>query len=286
VIDLERVLAAKLPSVRSSWDADDVILYHLGLGAGSRPADRSELAYVYEPVLQVLPTYAVIPAFAWLPPADEIDGLDVDPALLLHGEQELELVEPLPPAGEVETTGRVAHVWDKGSGAIVVFEGTSRDVESGRTLFVNRFSCFVRGEGGFGGEAGPAASGSAPSRRPDAEACLPTLPQQALLYRLNGDKNPLHADPAFAALGGFDQPILHGLCTYGMACKAAVDTLLDGDVARVVAYRARFAGVVFPGETLVVRLWDEGDAILLTVHAKGRESLVISNASMTLRSEA
>ena len=115
---------------------------------------------------------------------------------------------------------------------------------------------------------------------------MPTLPQQALLYRLSGDKNPLHAVPAYAALGGFDQPILHGLCTYGMACKAAVDTLLEGDVTRVAAYRARFSGVVFPGETLAVRLWNQGDAVLLTVHAHERGSLVISNATISLRSQA
>lgn len=285
MIDLKRVLDAELPSARSSWDTDDVILYHLGIGAGARPGDPSELDYVFEPALKILPSYAVIPAFEWLPAVDEVDGLDIDPALLLHGEQELELAGPLPPAGEVETTGRVAHVWDKGSGALVVFEATSRDAATGRTLFVNRFSTFVRGEGGFGGEPGPMAGAQPPDRSPDAEVALPTLPQQALLYRLSGDKNPLHVDPAHAARGGFQQPILHGLCTFGMACKAAVDAVLGGDVARVAAYRARFAGVLFPGETLVVRLWDDDDRIVLTAHTQERGSLAISNASISLRSK-
>lgn len=283
-IDLERVLAADLPAVRTAWDEDDVILYHLGVGAGAAPTDPAELAYVYEDDLRVLPSYAVIPAFAWLPAVQDVDGLDIDPALLLHGEQELELAGSLPRRGEVETRGRVAEVWDKGSGALVVFEATSRNSSTGHTLFVNRFSCFVRGEGGFGGEPGPSSPPSSPERSPDVEVELATLPQQALLYRLSGDKNPLHADPHYAAQGGFDQPILHGLCTFGMACKAAVDALLDGDVSRVSGYRGRFAGVVFPGETLQVRLWDEGDRVALTVHVKERASLVISNASISLRS--
>lgn len=283
-IDVARVLAAKLPAVRSRWDADDVILYHLGIGAGAEPQDPSELTYVYEKSLKVLPTYAVIPAFSWLPPVDEVDGLDIDPALLLHGEQELTLHEPIPSSGEVETTGRVAEVWDKGSGALVVFEAESRDTTTGRIVFVNRFTSFVRGEGGFGGEPGPPPAPSSPDRSPDAEVVMPTLRQQALLYRLSGDKNPLHADPEYAALGGFHQPILHGLSTYGMSCKAAVDALFGGDVNRVGAFRGRFAGVVFPGETIVVRLWDEGDRIVLDARTQERESLVISNAFISLRS--
>jgi acyl dehydratase len=284
-IDVPRVLAAQLPTVRSTWEPDDVILYHLGIGAGARPTDPAELAYVYEGALHVLPSFAVIPAFGWLPPVEAVDGLDIDPALLLHGEQELELAGALPTSGAIETTGCVTDVWDKGSGAIFVFEVTSRDVATGEIVFVNRFSSFVRGEGGFGGEGGPAAANHPPERGPDAEVACPTLPQQALLYRLSGDKNPLHADPAFAARGGFDQPILHGLCSYGIACKAAVDALLDGDVAQVAGYRARFAGVVFPGETLVVRLWDEGERIVVAVHTKERQSPVISNAAITLRSK-
>jgi len=283
-IDVARVLAAKLPAVRSRWEADDVILYHLGLGAGAAAHDPAELSYVYEKSLKVLPTYAVIPAFSWLPPVDEVDGLDIDPALLLHGEQELTLHGPMPAAGEVETTGRVAEVWDKGSGALVVFEAESRDTTTGRIVFVNRFTSFVRGEGGFGGEPGPAAAPAAPDRAPDAEVVMPTLRQQALLYRLSGDKNPLHADPEYAALGGFAQPILHGLSTYGMSCKAAVDALLDGDVSKVAAFRGRFAGVVFPGETIVVRLWDEGDLIVLDACTQERESPAISNAYISLRS--
>lgn len=284
-IDPAVVIGARLPARRAAWTPDDVILYHLGLGAGARPTDPAELAYTYEGALQVLPSFGVIPAFAALPLVNDVRGLEhVNPAMLLHGEQDLELHAPLPTSGAVTTSGRIADVWDKGKGAVVVFELTSRDA-AGATLCVNRFTCFLRGEGGFGGDAGPAPANVAPERAPDREVACPTLPQQALLYRLSGDRNPLHADPAYAAKGGFDQPILHGLCSYGIACKAAVDAVLGGDASRVARYQARFAGVVFPGETLLVRLWEEGDRIVLAVTAQERDTSVISNAAITLRRE-
>jgi len=234
----------------------------------------------------VLPSFGVIPAFGWLPPVAAVDGLDVDPVRLLHGEQDIELREPLPPTGAVEVTGRVSQVYDKGSGAIVVFEVTSSDVATGAPLCVNRFASFIRGEGGFGGPTGPAAGNEPPARDPDAQVACPTLPQQALLYRLTGDKNPLHADPGYAAGAGFERPILHGLCSYGIACKAAVDALLGGDVTRVARYQARFAGVVFPGETLLVSMWSEDDRIVLAARTQERNTPVISNAAITSRSPA
>jgi acyl dehydratase len=151
-------------------------------------------------------------------------------------------------------------------------------------LFTNRFSLFLRGEGGFGGESGPKAGNKPPERDPDGIVDVPTLPQQALLYRLSGDKNPLHADPDFAKLAGFDQPILHGLCSYGIACKAIVDAALDGDVTRVASYRARFAGVTFPGETQRISYWVEGEQILLEAKSVERDTPIISNAAVMLRS--
>lgn len=283
-IDLDKVLGAELPSGSHSWDADDVILYHLGLGAGVPATDAGELAYVYERGLEVLPSFAVIPPFATLGGLADLDGFDVNLALLLHGEQELTLAGPIPPAGEVTTTATVKAVYDKGKGALVIVETVSADA-AGNELFVNRFSSFLRGEGGFGGEGGPPPAPGAPEREPDFTVECPTLPQQALLYRLSGDKNPLHADPAYAAKGGFDAPILHGLCSFGIACKAVVDAALEGDVARVGGYRARFAGVVFPGETLVVRAWRQADQVLLAVEAKERGTPVLSNAAITVRSE-
>lgn len=282
-IDLDRVVGAELPAGQHRWRDADVIQYHLGLGAGVPPSDPGELEYVLEDRLKVLPTFGVILPFSVLDGLAGLDGFDVNLALLLHGEQELELSGPLPRAGVATTTARVEAVYDKGKGALVIVETTSRD-EEGRDLCVNRFSTFLRGEGGFGGEPGPSLADPRPDRDPDLEIEQPTLPQQALLYRLSGDRNPLHADPAYAERAGFEQPILHGLCSYGIACKAVVDELLAGDVLAVASYRARFAGVVFPGETLLVRTWNEGERIVFEVATKERGTPVLSNAVISLRS--
>jgi acyl dehydratase len=282
-IDLDKVLGAELSPGTASWTPDQVILYHLGVGAGVPPTDPSELAYVYEGALKVLPSFAVIPVFGALAGLGSLDGFDVNFAMLLHGEQDVELHAPIPATGEVTTTARIADVFDKGKGALVILEARSR-TRDGATLFVNRFSLFIRGEGGFGGDGGPPPGNAPPERAPDVEVERPTLEKQALLYRLSGDRNPLHADPEFAKLGGFDRPILHGLCSFGVACKAVVDTSLEGDVEQVARYQARFAGVVFPGETLVVRQWREDGRIVLDVHTKERGTPVISNAAITLRS--
>jgi len=283
-IDLDKVVGAELPSATASWSPDDVILYHLGVGAGSPPTDPNELEYSYEAKLKVLPSFAVVPVFNALYGLAGLDGFDVNFAMLLHGEQDVVIHRPIPTDGLVTTTGRITDVFDKGKGALVVLEATSRTPD-GETLFVNRFSAFIRGEGGFGGEGGPPPGNEPPGRAPDAETECPTLPQQALLYRLSGDKNPLHADPEYAALGSFDQPILHGLCSFGIACKAVVDEALGGDVTQAARYQARFAGVMFPGETLVVEQWREDDRIVLRAHTKERETPVITNAAITLRSE-
>lgn len=283
-IDLDRVVGAKLPHKQHRWRDADVIQYHLGLGAGVPPTDPGELEYVLEDRLKVLPTFGVILPFSVLDGLAKLDGFDVDLAMLLHGEQELELDGPLPSAGEVTTTARVEHVYDKGKGALVIVETTSSGAD-GRIYCVNRFSSFLRGEGGFGGDGGPSLADPKPERGPDLEVERPTLPQQALLYRLSGDRNPLHGDPAYAARAGFEQPILHGLCSYGIACKAIVDEVLDGDVLAVGSYRARFAGVVFPGETLVIRVWREGDEVVFEVTTKERGTPVLSNAVISVRSQ-
>ena len=174
-------------------------------------------------------------------------GLDFNPAMLLHGEQDIEIHRPIPTAANLVNQSRIAGIYDKGKAALLVMEVETKE-EGGDPLFTNRFSLFLRGEGGFGGESGPKAGNQPPEREPDHVVETPTLPQQALLYRLSGDKNPLHADPEFAKMGGFDVPILHGLCSFGINCKAAVDAALGGDVTKVARYQARFAGVFFPGE--------------------------------------
>jgi acyl dehydratase len=281
-IDLQRAREARLPEISAGYTPDQVILYHLGIGAGVPPTDPGELAYTYEKNLKVLPSFAVIPAMGSLPGLAQVPGLELNLAMLLHGEQEVILERPLPPEATLVTSARVAEIYDKGKAALVILEAESRDA-AGELLFTNRFSLFARGEGGFGGDSGPKAGNQPPQRVPDAVIESPTLPQQALLYRLCGDKNPLHADPEFAKLAGFDQPIIHGLCSYGIACKAVVDRVLEGDVTRVARYQARFAGVAFPGETYHTAYWREGRSILLEAKSAARGKPIISHAVIELR---
>jgi len=283
-IDPSQALGAPIAGGAFSWDRDRVILYHLGVGAGVPPDDANELAYTYEQHLKVLPSFGVIPAFGALGGLGRVPGLQFNPALLLHGEQDLEILQPIPVAGEVESAGKVTGLFDKGKAALAVLEMATRIKGQAEPLFINRFSLFLRGEGGFGGDPGPKPGNEAPSRAPDEVVESKTLPQQALLYRLSGDKNPLHADPAFAKMAGFDTPILHGLCSYGIVCKAAVDTALGGDTGSVARYQARFAGVVFPGETIVTSLWKEGNSVLIDAKTRERGTPVITNAAITVRS--
>ena len=282
-IEPQKALAAKFAPSASSYEPDDVILYHLGIGAGVPPTDANELEYTYEKNLKVLPSFGVVPVFSAMGASlFNVEGLKFNPAMLLHGEQDIEIHRPLPTAAQIESQVRIAGIYDKGKAALVVLEVATKE-QGGAPLFTNRFSLFLRGEGGFGGEAGPKAGNEAPSRAPDLTVESKTLPQQALLYRLSGDKNPLHADPSFAKMGGFDTPILHGLCSFGIVCKAVVDSALGGDPTRVARYGARFAGVVFPGETLRTSWWREGAKILVDVQSAERGTPVITNAAVELR---
>ncbi len=281
-IDPKRALGAQLGEGKYTWNKDQVILYHLGVGAGVPPTDRGELEYTYEKNLKVLPSYGVIPVFGALGGLGSTPGLSFNFAMLLHGEQDIEIHQPIPTDATVTSSGRIAGIYDKGKAALVVLEVHTKD-EAGKALFTNRFSLFLRGEGGFGGESGPKAGNEAPTRAPDGVIASPTLPQQALIYRLSGDKNPLHADPDFAKMGGFDKPIIHGLCSYGVVCKAIVDKVLGGDVTKVARYQARFAGVGFPGETYLTSYWKEGDKILIQAKSKERDAIIISNAAITVR---
>ena len=282
-IQLKEALAARLPSAESSYEADDVILYHLGIGAGVPQTDANELEYTYEKNLKVLPSFGVIPVFGAMGAAlFNAPGIKFNPALMLHGEQDLELHRTLPTSARLVSEPRIAGVYDKGKAALVVVEVKTSE-QGGAPLFTNRFSLFLRGEGGFGGDSGPRAGNEAPTRAPDLVVESKTLPQQALLYRLSGDKNPLHADPSFAKMGGFDTPILHGLCSFGIVCKAAVDHALKGDVTKVARYQARFAGVFFPGETMLTSIWREGSRLVVASKSKERGTPVLSNAALTLR---
>ncbi len=276
-IDASRAVGAALPGSTYSWDEDDVVLYQLAIGAGVPPTDARELSYTYDADLRVLPTFATIPAFGLMMSLGTVDGLEFELASVLHGEQELELHRPIPSSGSVVQEGRVTHVFDKGKGALVVMEIESRLEKDGELLFTNRPSVFLRGEGGFGGEPGPPTTTDIPDRDPDQVVRSPTLPQQALLYRVaSGDRNPLHTDPGFAAFAGYERPILHGLCTYGIVGKAVVDHSLGGQVRALIRYRARFSGVVFPGETVVTRTWVQDGGLVVEAAVEERAATVLS----------
>jgi len=283
-IDREKALANKPRTAESYYTKDDVILYHLGLGAGDPATDPNELEYTYEKNLKVLPSFAVVAATRGGSGSMDFDGLEYNRAMMLHGEEEVLIHKPLPVETKLKTQTNVLDVFDKGKAALLILETKATD-EDGDPLYSVRMSLFLRGEGGFGGPDGPPPSNVPPDRAPDGVIERKTLPQQALIYRLSGDKNPLHADPEFAAKGGFDKPIIHGLLSYGLCCKAIVDELLDGDVTKVAGYGARFAGVGFPGETYQISYWKEGDKILLGANSKERDGAkIISNAAITLRS--
>lgn len=283
-IDIDKAVGAELAGGQYSWNEEDLILYGLGVGAGDPPTEPTELKYVYEGDLQAVPTFGSIPPFGIMMSLGTVEGFELDLSRILHGDQTLTVHRSIPTSGTVTQSGTVVAVYDKGKGALIVLEVLSTLEKTGELLFTNRSGVYVRGEGGFGGESGPAAGNTPPERAPDHVVESPTLPQQALLYRMaSGDKNPLHADPAFAAFAGFDRPILHGLCTYGIVSKAVVESALGGEPESVETYTARFTGHVFPGETLVTKVWEEGDRYLVETETKERGKKVLSNAAITPR---
>ncbi|MGW1253702.1 MaoC/PaaZ C-terminal domain-containing protein [Streptomyces sp. NPDC002513] len=276
-IDAAKALAAEPRSGEITWDRKDVLLYHLGIGAGTRPdrdspaTDPHELRYTLESRLHVLPSFATV-AGAGAPGVIgglSMPGVEVDLARVLHGGQSLTVYRALPVAGTATATARIAAVYDKGTAAVLVMRTEVADADG--PLWTDDAQIFVRGEGGWGGDRGPSTRLPAPLGEPDRTVERPLREDQALLYRLSGDWNPLHADPEFAKLAGFERPVLHGLCTYGITLKAVVDTLLGGDVTRVRSYATRFAGVVYPGETLRIRVWRQDGAVRVAVSAVERD---------------
>jgi acyl dehydratase len=282
-IDPGVALAAEPVVSEFRWSPDDVILYHLGIGAGlGRPTDPRELEYLFEVNLKVLPTFGVVPPFGAMWMLNDFPGMDINLMLVLHGEQEIRLHRPIPIEAEVVNTTRIVGLQDKGRAAVVNID-VETTLQDGTPLFSNLFSVFARGEGGFGGDPGTTMVVEAPDRAPDAVVLSPTMPHQALIYRLSGDKNPLHADPTFARMAGFETPILHGLSSYGAVCKAVVDEVLDGDVRRVDGFRTRFSGVVYPGETIVTSMWETADGVVITATTEERAEPVLTNCLLTIK---
>jgi acyl dehydratase len=270
-IDPHLAVGAELAERTFSWNESDVLLYHLGVGFGSRAGDHLDpatLSFTTESGpgrdLQVLPSFGLVaPSFHDTePPSLDMPGVDISLSQVVHGSQDIEMHRPLPPSGKATMRTRITDVWDKGKAAVIVQESTAVG-EDGSSLYTTRSSIFVRGEGGFGGDRGPSTTSTTPERPADLESSYVVTPQQAFLYRLCGDRNPLHSDPAFAEAAGFPAPILHGLCSYGIVLRTLVQELLGSDASRVRAFSGRFAGVVFPGETIRTRAWSESDRVVV-----------------------
>ena len=279
----ERLLEYKIPEVVQHLTARDTMLYALGLGLGADPLDEKQLRFVYEKELQALPTMAVILAapHAWLRKSGTGFGTKS-----VHGEQTLEIHKPLPVEGELIGVPRLAGVLDKGDkGAVIATERKVYDKKTGDHLCTLVQTTFARGVGGFGGPTGPGRTPHPIPETPPQLVCdLPILPQAALIYRLSGDYNPLHADPEHAKRVGFPKPILHGLCTLGMAGHALLKMCCDYDPKRLTKMDVRFSAPVYPGETLRTEIWRDGNVVSFRCLAAERGQVVLSNGRAEIAS--
>ncbi|MDG1696947.1 MAG: MaoC/PaaZ C-terminal domain-containing protein [Ilumatobacter sp.] len=269
-------VGSKSEPVEVSWTSKDALLYAVGIGAG-----HDELAFTTENSNEirqlVFPTFPVVVGWGRGSAMGSIGTFD--PALLVHGQQSVTLHRPIPVAGTVTLTSEITGIYDKGKAAVVVSE--TKALMDGEPLYTNTGSSFMRGEGGWGGDRGPSGPKNVPPERSaDHEVTYVTDRDQAFVYRLSGDRNPLHTDPAFAAKGGFDTPILHGLCTYGFTGRALLHAICESDPANFHHIEGRFASPVIPGESLMIRTWSIGDGESLfttsaTSSADGEERIVV-----------
>ena len=279
VLDPQKILDWPFEPVEQTYTERDTILYALGCGLGIDPLDEDQLRFVFEePELLALPSMAAVlsPPGFWARHPDA----GIDWVRILHGEQAMEIHRPLPAAATVAATAKVTDIVDKGpdKGALLFVERTVRDGESGEDLATLRSTTFARGDGGCGGttETAPAPH-PVPDRAPDLACDLPTAPNSALIYRLSGDPNPLHASPAVARAAGFDRPILHGLCSWGVAGHAILKSCCGYDPARIRSMALRFSAPVYPGETIRTEMWRDGNIVSFRARVAERDAVVLNN---------
>lgn len=265
-----QAVGSKGDPIEVSWDSKDCLLYAVGIGAGT-----DELPFTTENTneieQQVFPTFPVVVGWGKGSAMGNIGSFN--PALLVHGQQSVTLHRPIPVEGTATLQSEVTAMYDKGKAAVVVT--ATRATMGGEPLYTNTASVFIRGEGGWGGDRGPSGPQNVPPERaPDHQVTYQTSPDQALTYRLSGDRNPLHSDPSFAAIGGFDRPILHGLCTYGFTGRALLHTLCGGDPGRFEHVEGRFTSPVMPGEALTISMWEAGDGEAVFTTSVGDRAVI------------
>ncbi|WP_428481303.1 MaoC/PaaZ C-terminal domain-containing protein [Pyruvatibacter mobilis] len=282
-IDYDHLMSLTSEGERFSYGDRETMLYALGVGMGRDPLAAKELPYVYEKDLKTVPTMATVIAWGAGPLRDS----GINYLMVVHGEQKLTLHRPLPAAADIIADSRVVGAWDKGAdkGAVIVTETDIRLADTDDKLCTLTSTTFARGDGGFGGPTEGAPKPHAlPDRAPDQTIEVDTRADQALLYRLSGDRNPLHADPEFATAAGFPAPILHGLCTYGTCCRAILGSVADYDHTAITGFDVRFSSPVFPGETILVDVWKDGPIASFRARLKERDVVVINNGKCTLKS--
>lgn len=281
-MNYEHLMSLSQENQEFEYTDRDVMIYALGVGFGRNATDKNELQYCYEQGLKVMPTFATVAAFA----AGRVGESGMNFAMMVHGEQQLTVHKPLPKAMKLYADSRVTGAWDKGEGkgAIVVNETVIKDRKTGEKYITFANTAFARGDGGFGGPRdGQPEPHPIPERAPDFTFEAETRPDQALLYRLAGDRNPLHADPDLAKMVGYPVPILHGLCTYGTCARLFVQNLCDHDSDKIVEFNARFSKPVYPGDKITMSVWKDGNTYSFVAHVKERDVMVINNGKCVLK---
>ncbi|MBV8800045.1 MAG: MaoC family dehydratase N-terminal domain-containing protein [Alphaproteobacteria bacterium] len=280
-INYDEIMRLKAEGEEFSYRERETMLYALGVGFMRDPLNERELPFVYENGLRAVPTMATVVAWG----QSLIGRTGVNYLMLVHGEQRLTLHKPLPPYADIVSDERIVGAYDKGpgKGALIVSEKTIRDKTTGEKLCTLSGTAFCRGDGGFGGpKEGAPEPHPLPSRPPDLVHEADTRPDQAFLYALSGDRNPLHRDPRVAKMAGFPRPILHGLCTYGIACRSVLSTACDYEPAKIVGFDVRFSAPVFPGETIATEMWLDGAVVSFRSRVKERDVVCLNNGKCTL----